>query len=445
MAVGTIMPAVARELNGLDDYGWAFSAFMLSSLIGAIAAGQASDRGDTGRPAALGFVAFSLGLLVSGTAPAWDVLLLGRTLQGFGGGCLGAVAYVVLARGYPARLRPRMLALLSSAWIMPSLLGPAVAGQVAEHASWRLVFIGILAAMPVGAWMLLPIVSRLPAPSVALPTSGRVAVSVRLAAGTALILLAAGQEVPPLPWLLPVASTALVAVTGIVLAAPALTQLLPAGTLSARVGMPSAVALRALLAFGFFGSSALIPLGLSAERDLSPSLIGLSLTAGALAWVAGTWLQDRAEARSNRSVPHRAVRVAAGLVLIVSGASGVATVIIAPALPIEFATAAWAISGLGMGLAYPATTLTALGAAEPGQEGFASAALQVAETIGIAAGAGAAGALVALASHAERPIGDGLAWGFLLSITALAMGLIPALRLAPTLPWPAAWRRQPET
>ena len=40
LGVGTVMPAVARDLGGLEHYGWAFSAFMLASLVGSVAAGQ---------------------------------------------------------------------------------------------------------------------------------------------------------------------------------------------------------------------------------------------------------------------------------------------------------------------------------------------------------------------------------------------------------------------
>ena len=44
LGVGTVMPAVAGELDGLERYGWAFSAFMLASVIGSVAAGQDADR-----------------------------------------------------------------------------------------------------------------------------------------------------------------------------------------------------------------------------------------------------------------------------------------------------------------------------------------------------------------------------------------------------------------
>jgi MFS family permease len=52
------------------------------------------------------------------------MLIAGRAVQGIGGGFLGSVIYVVIGRGYPPSARPRMLALASSAWVVPGLIGP---------------------------------------------------------------------------------------------------------------------------------------------------------------------------------------------------------------------------------------------------------------------------------------------------------------------------------
>jgi len=423
MSVSTVLPSVAVDLGGLGDYGWAFSAFMLASLVGAISAGDFADRNNPRLPARLGFAAFALGLFVAGLAPAWAVFLLGRAIQGFGAGSLIAVAYVAVARGYPEPLRPRLMALLSSAWVIPALVGPAVAGQVAEHASWRWVFIGIVPAVGVGAWMMLASLSSLDDTPSEANRPSRVLTALRLTGGVALCLLAASQEILPL-------ALGMI-VLGVVLGVPALARLLPDGTFVARSGLPAAVGLRGLLAFGFFGAEALIPLGLTTERGISPSLVGLSLTAGALAWVLGSWAQARAETVVGGSMAHRAVRAAAGLLFVLVGILGAAAVIVNPGLPFELVVVAWALGGFGMGVAYPAATLTALGTAMSGEEGAAAASLQVAETIGTAVGTGAAGALFAMSVQMQRGVSDGLTWGFLLASSSVVIAAIPALRLAP--------------
>src|SRR5215216_6248468 len=136
LAVATIMPATVDDLGGLGYYGWAFSAFMLANLVGLVLAGDEADRRGPAVPFVGGVAAFTIGLLVGGLAPAMIVLIVGRAIQGFGGGLVNAVAYVAIGRGYPEKARPRMMALLSTAWVVPGLIGPVVAGLIATHIGW---------------------------------------------------------------------------------------------------------------------------------------------------------------------------------------------------------------------------------------------------------------------------------------------------------------------
>ena len=130
----------------------------------------------------------------------------------------------------------------------------------------------------------------------------------------------------------------------------------------------------------------------------------------------------------------RAVRAAVGLGCVVIGIGGAGAAIVNPWIPLPLVAVAWTLAGFGMGLAYPAATLTALGSAPPGAEGSAAASLQVAETIGTAVGTGAVGALFARSVQLARGPADGLTWGFVLTALVLAIGAAPALRLAPSRP-----------
>lgn len=132
LAVATVMPAVERDLGGLRLYGWTFGAFLLASLVGIAWAGAQADRRGPARPFAVGLTLFGIGLLIAELAPTMWVVVGGRVVQGLGAGALPAIAYVVIGRAYPDALRPRMFALLSTAWIVPGLAGPAVAGLIAE-------------------------------------------------------------------------------------------------------------------------------------------------------------------------------------------------------------------------------------------------------------------------------------------------------------------------
>src|SRR5262245_19728736 len=78
LAVATTMPATARDLGGLALYGWAFSAFMLTNLVGITVAGAEADRQGPARPFLVGVGLFAFGLLIGGLAPRMEVVILGR-------------------------------------------------------------------------------------------------------------------------------------------------------------------------------------------------------------------------------------------------------------------------------------------------------------------------------------------------------------------------------
>jgi MFS family permease len=137
LAVVTVMPVVARDLDGLALYGWAFSSFLLASLIGIVLAGRDADRHGPARPYAAGLVLFTAGLLVGGLAPYMWVVVVGRCLQGLGAGAVPAVAYVAIGRSLPEAQRARMMAVLSTAWVVPGIVGPAVAAAVSHLFGWR--------------------------------------------------------------------------------------------------------------------------------------------------------------------------------------------------------------------------------------------------------------------------------------------------------------------
>jgi MFS family permease len=389
MAVPTILPAMVAELGQLELYGWAFSAFWLTNIIGITLGGSDADRHGPGRAFAVGALLFAAGLLISGVAGSMPIVIVGRAVQGFGSGAVGAVVYVVIARGYGPPAMPRMIAFLSSAWVVPGLVGPALAGVVAEQLSWRWVFAGLVPAVLVMGLAVLRPIAALGRSDEALapardPTGRghRALDAVRLALGSTAML--AGLSAPQ-----PVAVVVLL-IAGAWLSVGALRRLLPEGSLAARPGRPAVVALMFMVAFAFFGTEAFVPLAVTTVRGASTVVGGLALSAAAVTWALGSWLPAHLGGRDVRRQ-----LVGGGASLVAAGISLTALVLL-PALPIAMAAIGWAVAGLGMGLAYSTLSLLILETAAPGQEGASSAALQLMFTLGTALGAGTGGALVAL-------------------------------------------------
>src|SRR5437588_3754682 len=200
LAVSTVMPVAARELHGLRLYGWAFSAFMLANLVGITIAGPMADRLGPARPFTLGLTLFGAGLFIDGVAPTMPVLVLGRAVQGLGAGGLAAVAYVSVSRGYPPVLRPRVMAALSSAWVVPSLVGPPLAGLAADHLTWRLVFFVLIATCPIAGVLALPALRTMPGADAETEEDDgrRVLTAIRLAVGAGLVVGGLGARPPAL-------------------------------------------------------------------------------------------------------------------------------------------------------------------------------------------------------------------------------------------------------
>lgn len=439
LAVATVLPVVARQLGDLRLYGWVFSAFLLSSLIGIVTAGTWADRRGLVGPMLAGLVLFAAGLLIGGTAPAMPVLVAGRAVQGLGAGVVPATAYVAISRGYPGPWRPRMFAVLSTAWVVPGLSGPAIAAAVAAAVGWRWVFLGLLPLVAVAAAVVTRGLRSLPSsatePSVAGPS---VAEAAKAGKGedpsVAETPIGAGPEPEPaMRRMLPVlgvvvgaglalgglsSGRAALAGMGVVVGGALLLvmfcRLTPPGTLRARPGLPATILSRGLLTFGFYVADAYVPYTLTTVRHAPTFIAGLALTAGTMTWTGGAWVQAR---QVQRSGPRWLVRSGRALVI---GGIALMGAVLSQGVPPELGILAWAVAGAGMGLAYAPLSVATLDRAVKGQEGKATSSLQLADVLGQAVGTGVGGAAVAFGVSSI-----GRAWGVALAFSlGVAVGVL---------------------
>jgi MFS family permease len=403
---------VARDLGGLRLYGWVFSGFMLGSVVGIVAAGREADRRGPAVPFVAGVLLFGAGLAIAGLAPTMAVLVAGRVLQGIGAGAVPSVAYATIGRSLPETLRPRMMAVLSTAWVAPGLAGPAIAAEVARLFGWRWVFLGLLPVVAVAGSIAVPALVRLGPPAASHAREHRLTDGLRTAAGAAVLLaglsLAAGSGAI---W----AGLALIA-AGAAAGLPALRRLVPPGTLTGRPGLPATIASRGLLTFTFFGADAYVTLAVTAVRHRTPVIAGIAVTGATMAWTIGAWVQ----ARLNDTWEGRRL-VRTGLLIVLAGIAGMLVLVLVPAVPVAEGLAAWTVAGLGMGLSYAPLSLMMLHKAAPGQEGQASASLNLADVLGTAIGIGAGGAAVAAAAGGDLRMGVAVAFVITGAVGLLAL------------------------
>jgi MFS family permease len=423
LAVTTIMPTVSRELDGQALYSLAFSATLAASVIGMVVAGGWSDRRGPSGPLIASMAVFVVGLVLSGTAGNMYVFIVGRFLQGLGSGATIVALYVVVARIYPPVLHPRMFGAFATAWVVPSLIGPPVAGVVADTVGWHWVFLGVGIISIVAAGAIVPALRHLRSvpknavpknsvPKNAVPrtsTAGSnwaILWAIVVAAGVLAIGLV-GESGGAFAW--PIVGVAFVIVV------LAIRPLLPRGTLRLKRGLPSTVILRGAVAAPFFATEVYLPYLLHERYGLPSWLAGLILTVGALSWAAGSTLQSRLGER----ISHAAlVRIGATVVF-----AGIAVQLLTAALLLSpiVAAAGWLVAGGGMGLMFPRLSTLVLSLSDDTDQGFNSAAMTIADS-------SASAVAIAFAGLVFTAFGAAAGGGF---VAALALTTVLALAAVP--------------
>ncbi len=344
-----VLPALAADLGGDALAGAFFAAFSAASALGILCGGIAADRFGPARTFAAGLAGFALGMLATGLAPTMPAVIAARALEGFAAGVFSCVVSAVVMRAWDDAARPRVLAALSAAWVVPGLLAPAGAVSAAAAFGWRAVFIGLVPLVALAALLALPRLLRL------------------------------GAQAPE--------------------------PRRPGAVLGDRQ-LRAALATRSLVVVAFFGVESFLPLALERVLGASDAQKAALLTLSALFWTAGAYLQAHLTARFSAAAIARfgACALVAGIAAAGSALAG--WVSIAAAL------CGWAASGLGMGVVYQAATAAAMRTSRVGTEGATGAALGVTDALSIAASTALCGAFLARAPLALGAVPTALLAGF---------------------------------
>ena len=277
------------------------------------------------------------------------------------------------------------------------MIGPPLAGVVAEALSWHWVFLGVGVLVVVAAGAIVPALRQLHAmprvSSLAAGAATSIVWAVVLAAGVLAISLGGGGGTSSdgagrdtvvndagtgvLPWVFAFAALAVVVV--------ALRPLVPRGTLLVRKGLPATVLLRGAVAAAFFGTEVYLPFLFHDVYGLPTWLAGLILTVGAVSWAGTSALQGRLGERMPHTV---ALRIGATAIL-----AGISIQLVTAVLLLSPIVAAvgWLLAGGGMGLMFPRISTVVLAGSTERDQGFNSAAMTIADSTGAASSIAFAG------------------------------------------------------
>jgi predicted MFS family arabinose efflux permease len=324
-------------------------------------------------------------------------IVVGRLIQGFGGGLEAAVAYVLVRGTFPEQAWSRTIALMSTSWSMSVLIGPLVGGMFAHFGNWRSAFVttsAIAVALAISAFFILPSVTARGVSALRVP-AGRVALICLAIAATS----AASVVAPPL------AKSALIVAAIVSLTVMlrldrlATTRLLPSDAFSWRTQTGVGLWLALLLCITFSPLQIYVPMFLQQLHGFDPLSAGFAVASASLAWT----IASLATAGVSVRWPDR-------LMLTGPAAMGLSLMAIALLAPYASASAfllVSAIAGLGAGIGqcWPFVAHRIMDSATAGNEVVAASSVPTVQQMGFAFGAAIAG-LIANASGLSAAVPD---------------------------------------
>ncbi|KQN97737.1 MFS transporter [Paenibacillus sp. Leaf72] len=419
LSVTTIAPSIAGDLNGIDLFGWIFSTYLLAQIIGTLVVGRIIDRKGPAAPFTYALLLFIVGLIAAATASDMYMMILARAMQGLGAGAMMTCVYTAISLSYPDELRAKILGAFGTAYVLPSMLGPYVAGLIADQWSWRFVFWGILPILIVSALLSLPAFRKLKTQGTQ-GENGAAAtwMALLLTVGTGILLVGLSK--------LPTITGFVLGIIGLVLMVYPLRKLLPKGTLAMRRGMPAILATRGLFFAAYTSTQNFLVLALIDVKGITPSQAGLIVASAALSWCVIAYLQGRWDSADQGRGRH--ARIILGVLLL---AIGIAFVFWVPVVTVAVAVVGQIIAGIGIGLAHPISGVVAF--SQTGKEGVGktSANLQFADsfTPGVVIGIGGSILVVCQAAGMSMQAALTVTMGFHLLL--IVMSLLASTRITP--------------
>lgn len=158
LLAATVMPSAVGDIGGLGYIYWTIALYELGSITAGFLAGSLALKFGLRFAMTGAALVYAAGCAASALAPDIATMLVGRSLQGVGGGWMMALCHVGMTQMFPARHWPKLLALISATWGASALVGPLIGGAFATIGMWRGAFVafGVQAILFAGLaiWLL---------------------------------------------------------------------------------------------------------------------------------------------------------------------------------------------------------------------------------------------------------------------------------------------------
>ncbi len=431
LIVATMLPAIVTDIGGARLVSWSVSLYQIASVVAGAASALLTMRYGLRPPMSFAAALFAFGCLVSALAPNMPALLLGRTLQGLGGGGLVAMSFVAVGLIFPRRYTARAMAAVSTFWGISAFLGPLIGGFFVEFATWRWGFgFFALQALALSTWIALRR-DETPVPE---QTAGGFPLR-RLALLCLAVVLVSygGVEITALR------TSALVA-AGIVCLSLFIwldsraqhDRLLPPRPLDFRRPTGSALTMILCLTAGTVAMSVFGPLLMTSIHQTSAMTAGYVVACGSIGWTIMAVVVSGSPERLDR------LMIGLGTVLIVFSVSGLVYAV--PHGPVWLIALLTGLDGGGFGMAWAFLLRRTTALADPEEIQRVAGAIPTVQRLGNALGAAYVGIVANMAGftriegaaqsadHSEAALGIAR-FIFLAGLPLAILGLLAMLRL----------------
>jgi len=384
--IATIMPGMVADINGVELIGWSLAGYEIGSIVAGAASGRLVSYLPLRTNMAAAALIYALGAAMCALAPDMRWFVVGRLVEGFGGGGLTALAFVSVERLFERRFWPKLFAIMSVVWGVAAFGGPLIGAWITTAASWRWAFgLFCVAGLVMAAATLLVLRgagARMPAGKAAAPAFPFFPLAV-LALAITLVASAgvAGTAALGVPMLL-VGLGGIVAFFALDARRPA-ARLFPQRPLDPRTLLGTGLLMLGTFAVGVTPFGIYGPLLLTTLHDVPLITAGYLVAAEAVSWSLMSILVAGAKPHQERAI------IAAGAVMVAAAMAGLAWAIPAGSVPAVLACAL--VQGGGFGLCWPFVTKLIVAAAHPEESAVASAAVPTIQRLGYAVGAAIAG------------------------------------------------------
>jgi MFS family permease len=415
LLASTIAPSAIREFGGIAYITWPTAAFLASSITAASAVGLLTVRIGARRSFIIAAVVFGIGALSCALSHGMVQLIIGRFIQGAGGGLLSALSYVLVRRSFPEALWPRAFAAVSGVWGIAVLLGPLIGGVFASAGSWRGAFYSVAGAAALLAIIAAIALERDPAASEPVHTVFPLG---RLSLVCVSIAAICAAQVTQQQWLVvALIVCALAAVIAMLrLDREARGALFPVDAFSIRTVVGLGLWMALLLSVGNDPFSIYGPLFLQELHGLSPLSAGYMVALEALSWTLAALIVSGYSQRREFAL------IIAGPLIMSAGLAGIAWRM--PAGTIAQLLVPIFCSGAGIGACWAFMAQRVMRAASADEADIAASSVATVQLYGFALGGAIAGLIANIVGYSA---------GLTLQATRAAALWVPASFVIATL------------